>query len=96
MHSMNIQHPPHDNNNVGLHITICNWELYVMFSFFLYHGALAFGWWTWTCLVFCLFYFFLHGESIVSTNSCEDRAIIHYVSPIKALVEDDHGLLQTH
>jgi hypothetical protein len=45
---------------------------------------------------FCLFYFFLHGESIASTKSCEDRAIIHYVSPVKALVEDDHGLLQTN
>ncbi len=44
MHSMNIQHPPHDNNNVGLHIAICNWKLYVMFSFFSYHGVLAFVW----------------------------------------------------
>lgn len=84
---------PHDNNNVGLDIAICNWKLYVVFSFFSCHGALAFVWWTWACLVFLPICFFLHGESIASTNSCEDRAIIHYVSPIKALVEDDHDLL---
>lgn len=85
MHSINIQCPPPWQQQcwatysyLQLRIVCCVFLLFISWSFGICLMNL-------NLLGFFLFCFFLLGESIASTNSCEDRDIIIMCPPSKHL-----------